>query len=442
MKTAPLFALLLLASAPAAYAETFEFETITQHIIFGPSLAIDASGDAHVAYYLVTNSDGAGPAYSHRHLGVWTTEFIEKTSIYNAALALDPAGNPHVAYYPAGDARVRYASLVGGQWVIEIVDGWSQVAGDLALAIDAQGQPHIAYPFDNTLKHATRTGAGWTSEVVDPDVGTSSYPGISLKFDPAGHPIVSYHGGTRLWFARQVSGAWSAVPVVNADPYVQTSLAVDGQGMACFAYGDANGQHLAHETAAGWTTEPVENGAGVGGSASLAFDGAGDPHLGYYDGNHGSVRYAHRSGGTWIFQTVDDRFRSGQAMALALDPLGTPEIAYTFRGYTGGTFRYATTPTVTGVGDVAGGLSFAPPSPSPSLDGHSTLRFSLPAPANVSFALYDLAGRRVATRAAERFEAGPQVVRWDAGTRAAGVYFVRLVTDEGAQMEQRWVRLR
>ena len=24
------------------------------------------------------------------------------------------------------------------------------------------GQAHIAYPFDNTLKHATRTGAGWT----------------------------------------------------------------------------------------------------------------------------------------------------------------------------------------------------------------------------------------------------------------------------------------
>jgi hypothetical protein len=87
-------------------------------------------------------------------------------------------------------------------------------------------------------------------------------------------------------------------------------------------------------------------------------------------------------------------------------------------------------------------LSFAPPSPSPSLDGRATLRFSLPAPANVSFALYDLAGRRVASRAVERFEAGPQVARWDAGARAAGVYFVRLVTDTGVEMEQRWVRLR
>jgi hypothetical protein len=83
-------------------------------------------------------------------------------------------------------------------------------------------------------------------------------------------------------------------------------------------------------------------------------------------------------------------------------------------------------------------MEFAGARPNPARAGlGTTLSFALPrASSAAELSLFDLAGRRVATLVKGPLAAGPQAVRWDgngdAGQEArAGVYFARLVTEEG-----------
>ena len=102
-----------------------------------------------------------------------------------------------------------------------------------------------------------------------------------------------------------------------------------------------------------------------------------------------------------------------------------------------------TTGTATGVGDVAGDLALAPPSPNPA---RSALRFSfdLPRAMRARLDLVDVQGRIVAVLADGDFAAGRHVRAWDAvtgGPVGAGLYFVRLRTEAGCRV-QRTVRFR
>jgi hypothetical protein len=218
---------------------------------------------------------------------------------------------------------------------------------------------------------------------------------------------------------------------------------VDAQGAASIAYQSGGGLALARESAQGWAHELVDAAAGVGGNASLALDAAGGEHVAYYDGTNGALRYARRGALGWSIDVVDDRFRSGQATALALDGGGHARIAYTFRGYTGGVVRFAAETATTAVGGatVDAGLAFAPPSPSPTLDGRATLSFRLESDEIVTFGLYNVAGRRVAWRDAESFAAGEHRVSWDAGRHPPGVYLLRLSTESGREARRPWVLL-
>ena len=74
--------------------------------------------------------------------------------------------------------------------------------------------------------------------------------------------------------------------------------------------------------------------------------------------------------------------------------------------------------------------------PNPFRAGTS-IRFELPRAGNATLSIYDVSGRRVRTLASGRFEAGAHAVSWDgndaAGKPQNGVYFFRLVTDEGVK---------
>ena len=59
----------------------------------------------------------------------------------------------------------------------------------------------------------------------------------------------------------------------------------------------------------------------------------------------------------------------------------------------------------------------------------ATLRFSIPAPAEVHLTVYDLLGRRVAVPAAGRYHAGVHQVPWRPRGLAAGIYWARLEAD-------------
>ena len=75
--------------------------------------------------------------------------------------------------------------------------------------------------------------------------------------------------------------------------------------------------------------------------------------------------------------------------------------------------------------DLAAGVSLYP---NPT-NGRATLAFSLTRAARAEMNVFDAVGRRVATVTSGVLPAGPQELRWEAGTAKAGLYLVRLVVD-------------
>jgi hypothetical protein len=80
---------------------------------------------------------------------------------------------------------------------------------------------------------------------------------------------------------------------------------------------------------------------------------------------------------------------------------------------------------------------FDAPFPNPASDS-VTFAFSLADDGRVSLAVYDLAGRRVATLADTDLAAGRHEIAWDSSGIASGAYIIRLVTD-GRTLNQRLV---
>lgn len=159
------------------------------------SLALDAEGNARVAYFDNTNRD---LKYASKSGGNWTVETVAATGSvgWDSSLALDAGGNPHIAYYEMTewmrDGDLKYASKGGGSWVVETVDTTGEVGENAALALDDQGNPHIAY-YDGTnhdLKYARKNGTTWTIETVDAIGNVGLY--ASLVLDTQGNPRIAY----------------------------------------------------------------------------------------------------------------------------------------------------------------------------------------------------------------------------------------------------------
>jgi beta-lactamase superfamily II metal-dependent hydrolase len=94
----------------------------------------------------------------------------------------------------------------------------------------------------------------------------------------------------------------------------------------------------------------------------------------------------------------------------------------------------------TGVGEqiLPVAMTLAPARPNPLVGAGTVISFGLTRGGPVSLGVFDTSGRRVATLADGEYSAGYHNLTWDGrrsdGTRAAaGIYFYRLVTEEGTQ---------
>ncbi len=82
-------------------------------------------------------------------------------------------------------------------------------------------------------------------------------------------------------------------------------------------------------------------------------------------------------------------------------------------------------------------LALDEPWPNPAANSVS-IAFELPEPQSVSLAVYDLAGRRVATLSEGELPAGRHTVSWNCAGESSGVYLLRLET-AGAALSRRVV---
>ena len=288
-----------LAANPAApaFALSVTPEVVDNNAISGQysSIALDAEGVAHIAYFYDDN-DGTPDGIlmmASRHGGTWLSEPVDGASITGVtpSIAIDEDGMAHIAYYDQTNGDLRYAKQrTPDGWDYHTVDSPGNVGANCALALDSLQRPHIAYrdATNSTLKYATFNGTTWQISTIP---GTSDFTydsSIGLGLTSADLPRIAY---------RQMNGQ-----IPKALGYVQF-----------------NGTS--------WSVEAALTSTAVGDRFSLVM-GAGDvPHISFMDTSVG-LKYMKKDGAWSTPETVVASVNAGSLNDLALDPAGRPRIVY------------------------------------------------------------------------------------------------------------------
>jgi hypothetical protein len=302
------------------------------------SLAVGFDGAPHVTYGIVHETDDVFYVelwYKSRLAGAWEASFVAAFGGANSSVAVDAAGRPRISYQDSyasawgGRSYLGYAYLDGTGWHTEILDQAGFTGYRNSIALDPLGWPHISCASDSGVKHAYLDNSGWHIEAVS-DGGRPT----SIAVGTDGQPYISYYDygeliSGALKYASQQDGQWITETIAEegrAGDY--SSLALDDAGAVHFAYDfwgyGARGLRYARQPTSGWPSLEIANGS----SGSLAVDGQGFPHVGYFDEAEDRLVYAFMDRSGWHEETVGDSAVSGWYPSLALDPSGVPHIAY------------------------------------------------------------------------------------------------------------------
>jgi len=326
------------------------------------SLALDASGTPHVAYYDATSQN---LKYAVRGAQGWNTTTVDSAGDVgrHASLALDPSGTPHIAYYDATNRDLKYAVKDGVAWTIRTLDSAGDVGSQASMALDVLGNPYIAH-FDagnGFLKLTYRDGSTW-STVTGPGANLAG-AATAIVVHPMGFtPVIAHFDfATRsIKLAMYDRGSMFEPPVVDAQrwgsevvvgvgvsvPSLSIGLDTAGEPHVAYAEVTASGVEIRHihkscQASACMTQVSQTQPTGVGTwgpfesvapllplatshvSAGVA---AGIPRVAYQAGT--GLRYAVRGAGGWSNLTVDDAGDVGAFASMRLDAAGGPHLAY------------------------------------------------------------------------------------------------------------------
>ncbi len=194
----------------------------------------------------------------------------------------------------------------------------------------------------------------WRIECADCPPQFSESSDRMLRLDFGGSPHLAY-GRDHLYYAWLDGDTWRS-ELVDLAYRVGThaSLELDGAGNPHISYYDAlNGAlKYARQEISGW--QAISLGAADDSRTSLALDSAGYPHISYRGG--AMLQYAYQDATGWHFETADSAPNTGQRSSLALDGSGVAHISYwdaqnsdlKYAARTGGVWQ---TTTVDGAGN-------------------------------------------------------------------------------------------
>jgi len=235
-----------------------------------------------------------------------------------------------------------------------------------------------------------------------------------MAVDSDGHPHVAYFdpvlGGVA--YARKAAGVWEKTLVAASSPAYETvTVALDQERRphVCFSTGFGTESQLwwARKAGSDWAIECIDDSLGYDLRHSMVLDSEDRPRLAYRDWVRGGVRYARGS-----FEVRPES--ESKTFDGPIAPLASVDQPQRVRLW-----------------------------PNPLLSGQSRLYFELAREAVVeSFTVYDVSGRLVraltfSTESATRISAVWD--RLDSSGRqvAPGTYFLRLTSDNGADVTER-----
>ena len=319
------------------------------------SIAVDKSGNPHIAYYQVAQSDKDYPElkYAYKDSKGWHIEIVDSTKAgagFYVSLVLDSSGNPHMVYGEVFGQdtvdKLKYAYKDSTGWHIIILDQNSYISYiNLVLYND---QPRISY-YNNSanngageLQYMYKNGTKWVIENVTPKSSGGRWN--SLAVDSNGNPRISYYDivsgpvqGSLRYAERTSDGVWKTTIVdgnmldlLNVGAW--NSLALDSSGNPCISYNVNNGTNgslkYAYWNGTKWITEVVSNLKSL--CSKLVLTQSNSPLIVYQDSTTQNLKYAYKEGSGWITDNYIDTVDGvGQWISLTLSPSGIPNVSYT-----------------------------------------------------------------------------------------------------------------
>jgi hypothetical protein len=210
-----------------------------------PSTGIGATGrETLVAYGSEGRTQVARSAG-----GRWTSETVDEEGGEGVSMALDADGVPHLAYFTEA-GEVKHAHPAGNGWEItDIADaGGLPEAGSAAIAVDPQGIHTIAWQTaDGTIATSTNQEGDFSEAEEVPSSENGAEPGVAAA---EGQAVIGWYDteGTEVQFAlRSEDEPLLAVPSPSALP--------DGAGGAPAAECQPQGPGVAIEAPPGAVTD-------------------------------------------------------------------------------------------------------------------------------------------------------------------------------------------
>ena len=323
----------VMSATASAFISPFSFETVDGAVAdvgVQPSVAADAAGNLHVSYgETVTNK----LKYAFWN-GAWTISpsVSDVEGALHSSLALDGGGQPHASYLRGNpDYDLGYASFTGTGWGNTIVDADGITGLGTSIKLDGLGNPRISYLdiSNNMLRYASWSGSAWSSEDVD-GVGDASIASAVLELAADGTPHIAYSEttGSALKYATRSGGAWATITLASvASGDRNISLVLGSSANAHIAYVDPAGVLKYAQWNGGLQLTDIDGGV-VASQTSIALDGAGWPHISYYDQTGRALKYAKFDGVVWSTYTVDSYGDAGSGTSIALDGTGNVHIVY------------------------------------------------------------------------------------------------------------------
>jgi hypothetical protein len=268
-----------------------------------PSLAVSPNNIVHLTYRQFESGSSSGSVTSLRY-GFLTTKWSDFVAVDQgvkigdfSSLKVNAANNPYVSYYDEGNANLKYARKVDGEWKVTTVDADGDVGKYSSLALDSYSLAWISY-FDDSndnLKVAHRTIDGnWQIWTVDSTGLVGMFTSIAVG--PGNVPYVVYRDSTnnKLKLAVYKNSAWTNEVIDSAGG--ASSIVVSKTGKIYISYYDYTNYDLkfAYKTDA-WHKEKIDEAGDVGLYSSLACLDDGTCMVAYMDSTNGDLKYAVRA---------------------------------------------------------------------------------------------------------------------------------------------------
>ncbi len=335
-----------------------------------PSLAVDATGNVHVAWQDYTSRNIFYRRWNATS-DAWTTAEVVFAGWGDSnypSLAVDGAGNVHVAWHDEADYAhwgtsydifYRRWNVSTGVWsTTEWLSNQTGVSYDPSLVVDATGDVHVAWQgwsggdYEIIYRRWDATSGVWgTTVAISDNTAVSHSP--SLAVDETGDVHVAWMdwsvGGWDILYRRwnATSGVWGTTENVseNEDVSGEPSLAVDVEGNVHVAWRDVSNYagsgtdadifyRCWNVTSGAWgTTEVLSENAGDSMHPSLAVDDAGNVHVAWMDYSVGGCDILYRRwNATWgVWSTTEDVSENpgySENPSLVVDSAGNLHVAW------------------------------------------------------------------------------------------------------------------